>query len=53
MTFEIMGQKENWLTFAKEGSGIELKGNIMYGNFDIQSIHVCDVRVRSLKCNQV
>ena len=26
MTFEIMGQKENWLTFAKEGYGIELKG---------------------------
>ena len=41
MTFEIMGQKENWLTFAKEGNGIELKGNIMSCNNDILTCVLC------------
>ena len=30
MKFEIMGQKEKWLIFEKEGNGVEYKGNILY-----------------------
>ena len=29
MTFEIMGQKENFLIMAKGGSGVEFKGNVL------------------------
>ena len=30
MKFEIMGQKEKWLIFGKDGNGVEYKGNILY-----------------------
>ena len=30
MKFEIMGQKEKWLIFEKEGDGVEYKGNFLY-----------------------
>ena len=29
MKFEIMGQKEKWLIFGKDGNGVEYKGNIV------------------------
>ena len=28
MEFEIMDQTDDWLTLAKEGIGVELKGNL-------------------------
>ena len=29
MNFEIVGQKENWLIFEKDGTGIEIKSNML------------------------
>ena len=40
MKFEIMGQKEKWLIFEKEGDGVEYKGNFLY-EVNINEITKC------------
>ena len=33
MIFEIVGQKEKWAIFEKDGKGVEFKGNIIYNHY--------------------
>ena len=40
MKFQIKGQKENLLILAKEGKGVEFKGNIYLSVVNIKKINL-------------